>query len=200
MAKKKAPNSLQVERNPDETMSVALARKVIRPEVMAAVTMHYYYDVETSGKAIDISDRVSALATQVKKVVEGDMTLPETMLMSQATTLDALFGHLAGRARLQEHMPNYESFMRMALRAQNQCRMTLETLSNIKNPPVIFAKQANISNGHQQINNTVAASVSHTKENQNQSNELLENTHGERLDSRTKGEAVSVNSELEALG
>jgi len=70
-------------------------------------------------------------------------------------------------------------------------------LSNIKNPPVIFAKQMNVSNGHQQVNN---GAVSHTAETQNEQNELLENTHGERLDSGTKGEASSVNSELEALG
>lgn len=195
---KKTPNTLQVEINPDEAMSVALARKVIQPEVMAAVTQHCFHDVEISSTSIDIKDRVNALAAQVKQVHDGDMTTAETMLMSQAFTLDALFGHLARRARIQEHMPNYEAFMRLALRTQNQCRMTLETLSNIKNPPVIFAKQANISNGHQQVNNGVA--VSHTAENQKQSNELLEQTHGERLDSGTESEAISVNSELEAVG
>ena len=40
--------------------------------------------------------------------------------------------------------------MRMALKAQNQCRMTLETLATIKNPPVVFAKQANTAQGPQQ--------------------------------------------------
>jgi hypothetical protein len=46
--------------------------------------------------------------------------------------------------------------MRMAMRAQNQCRMTLETLATIKNPPVVYAKQANINNGgQQQVNNGV---------------------------------------------
>ena len=59
----------------------------------------------------------------------------------------------------------------MAFRAQNQCRMTLETLANIKNPPVVFAKQANISQGHQQINNCVPAS--RAEENKNQQNKLL---------------------------
>jgi hypothetical protein len=47
--------------------------------------------------------------------------------------------------------------MRMALRAQNQCRTTLETLAGIKNPPVVYAKQANVTTGPQQINNGVAA-------------------------------------------
>jgi len=196
MAKKKTPNTITAQALPGETKDQAIARKLISPDIMAACTMHYFHDTE-SKSTVSITDRADALCAQVKKVVDGDMSLPETMLMAQATTLDALFGHLARKARLQEHMPNYEAFFRLALRAQNQCRMTLETLSNIKNPPVIFAKQMNVSNGHQQINN---GAVSHTAETQNEQNKLLENTYGERLDSRTKGETVSVNSKLEAVG
>jgi hypothetical protein len=43
--------------------------------------------------------------------------------------------------------------MRMALKAQAQCRATLETLATIKNPSVVFARQANIAQGPQQANN-----------------------------------------------
>ena len=43
--------------------------------------------------------------------------------------------------------------MRLSLKAQGQCRATLETLAVIKNPPV-FAHQANIAHGPQQVNNT----------------------------------------------
>ena len=44
--------------------------------------------------------------------------------------------------------------MRLALKAQSQCRATVETLATIKNPPVVYAKQANFANGHQQVNNS----------------------------------------------
>lgn len=47
-----------------------------------------------------------------------------------------------------------DKFTRLALKAQSQCRATLETLAVIKNPPV-FARQANIANGPQQVNNQV---------------------------------------------
>ena len=44
--------------------------------------------------------------------------------------------------------------LRSDLKAQAQCRATLEALAEIKNPhPVAFVKQANISSGHQQVNN-----------------------------------------------
>jgi hypothetical protein len=34
--------------------------------------------------------------------------------------------------------------MRLALKAQAQCTRTIETLAEIKNLPVVFAKQSNI--------------------------------------------------------
>ena len=70
------------------------------------------------------------------------------MLLSQAHTLDALFNQLTQKAVAQGQMPRYEAFMKLAFKAQSQCRVILETLSTIKNPPVIFAKQANISTGN----------------------------------------------------
>ena len=90
-----------------------------------------------------------------KRVNANNMTDVEATLLSQATALNVMFGELSRRAaaNLGEYLQASELYMRMAFRAQNQCRMTLETLSNIKNPPVVYAKQANIANGPQQINN-----------------------------------------------
>jgi hypothetical protein len=36
-------------------------------------------------------------------------------------------------------------------------RMTLESLATIKNPPVVYARQANIAHGPQQVNNQLVA-------------------------------------------
>ena len=57
---------------------------------------------------------------------------------------------------MNEHIHATEAYMRMALRAQNQVRLTLETINTIKNPPVVIAKQANITSGPQQVNNVLA--------------------------------------------
>jgi hypothetical protein len=54
-----------------------------------------------------------------------------------------------------EYIDAADRYMRLALKAQGQCRATLETLAAIKNPPVVIARQANVSHGPQQINNTV---------------------------------------------
>jgi hypothetical protein len=70
-------------------------------------------------------------------------------------------------------------------------------LSDIKNPSVVYAKQANITNGNQQINNGVPAP--RTQENKNYSNELLTELPHATLDSRRTVEAIPVNSELAAV-
>ena len=88
-------------------------------------------------------------------------------------------------------------FLRLAYKAQSQCRSTLQALSDIKNPSVVYAKQANITHGNQQVNNGVTAP--RTQENKIYSNELLEHTHGERLDTREKNTASCINSELAAV-
>jgi hypothetical protein len=45
--------------------------------------------------------------------------------------------------------------MRLALKAQAQCRATAETLAEIKNPRPIFARNFNAVAGNQQVNNAV---------------------------------------------
>ncbi|NOT13891.1 MAG: hypothetical protein HOP23_19080 [Methylococcaceae bacterium] len=129
------------------------------------------------------------LDLQIVNVTNGSLDRPEAMLLSQAQTLDELFNNLARKAHDQTHMPHYETFLRLAFKAQSQCRSTLETLATIKNPPVVYAKQANISNGHQQINNGMPAPQA--EEIKKQPNELLETQHGSQtLDSRTTRAAI----------
>ena len=173
--------------DPDE----AVAKILTMPEVGAAGTIRGLNDIH------DVNALTKILSQQTADVVGGNMTRPEAMLLSQAHTLDALFNSLVMKGLGQTHMPHYKAFMRLAFKAQSQCRSTLQTLSDIKNPSVVYAKQANITNGNQQINNGVPAP--RTQENIKYSNELLEHTHGERLDTREKGTASCINSELAAV-
>ena len=94
------------------------------------------------------------LRERIKKVQGGDMQPVEAMLFGQAMTLETIFTSLARRATSQEYLNQFQAYLGMALKAQAQCRATLEALAEIKNPhPVAFVKQANISGGHQQVNN-----------------------------------------------
>jgi hypothetical protein len=85
---------------------------------------------------------------------DKDMKRAERMLYAQAYALQSIFTNLAIRATKQEYMKHWEAYLRMALKAQNQCRMAIETLAAVKTQPVVFARQANINNGgQQQVNN-----------------------------------------------
>jgi hypothetical protein len=118
---------------------------------------------------------VTALCEASKRVQKNDMTDVEAMLTSQAMALNAMFGDLSRRSAGQFDSSYFEAgerYLKMAMKAQNQCRMTLETLSVIKNPRVVYAKQANIAHGPQQVNN--GAVPARTVENQSEPNKLLE--------------------------
>lgn len=106
---------------------------------------------------LDLQEMVMTLNQQVEQLRKGDKTQVESILYSQAVTLNAIFTEMARRAALNmgQHLDATEAYTRMALRAQNQARATLETLATLRNPSVVIAKQANISSGPQQVNNVL---------------------------------------------
>jgi hypothetical protein len=192
MAKKSKNNVLNVGMRQGDTELMAITRGYVMPELQAAVTIQKW-EASTGMEPL-----LRELIAQTSDVDEGSMKRPEAMLVAQAHTLDQLFNHLARRAHGQEYMPNFEAMLRLALKAQSQCRATIETLAAIKNPPVIFAKQANISGGHQQINNGTHAS--RAGENKNQQNELLAQQDGStNLDTGTTGATSSEDKAMAAL-
>jgi hypothetical protein len=148
------------------------------------------------------------LKETAKAVNGGDLSGAESMLTAQATALNAVFGELSRRAALNmgEYLGATESYMRLALKAQGQCRATLETLAAIKNPPVVFARQANINNGgQQQVNNGAGPDPSNSsqaragsraaKETIEQTG-LLEASDGKRLDARAASTASGTDPNM----
>jgi hypothetical protein len=101
-----------------------------------------------------LSERAQAL--------QGDTPLKqvEGMLLSQAHALNSMFTALAQKATEQEYLKPMEAYTRLALKAQSQCRATLETLAEIKQPRhVVIAQQANLAH-QQQVNNGTAGQPS----------------------------------------
>ena len=107
------------------------------------------------------------------------------------------------RALKQEYQKNLESFLRMSLKAQNQCRMTLETLATIKNPPVVFARQANVAQQQQQVNNGAGPYATSTRTHAANcatvQTQLLEASDGQRLDTGAAGAASGADPPLETV-
>lgn len=153
--------------------------------------------------ALDLTECVAAVHKTVGQVQGGDIKPIEAILAAQATTLDTMFTELARRAsaNMGEYLDAADKYMRLALKAQSQCRATLETLADIKNPrPVAFVKQANISSGPQQVNNgTGQQSPARVEDATSAPNKLLEDGH-ERLDIGASQAASEADQKLEAVG
>ena len=112
--------------------------------------------------APDLSALLDGLGKKIIKVQDGDMQPVEAMLYGQAQALQAIFTNMARRSGMNagEYMKASETYMRMALKAQAQCRATLETLAIVKNPQP-YIRQANIAQGPQQVNNSYATTSAH---------------------------------------
>lgn len=155
---------------------------------------------------------MSALAEATRKAVErtklGGTEQADALLTSQAMALNAVFLEMSRRAALNmgEHLGAMETYMRLALKAQSQCRATLESLAEIRNPrAVAFVRQANIAGGHQQINNGPGTTDEATQParagGKRRPNELLEEVaDAQWLDLGAAPKAVPRNSDMASMG
>lgn len=155
----------------DKEAADAKAKIALRASVQGAVLAHEYLKAPFGD--LDMGALVECLSDGATDIWAGDMKRAEAMLYGQATALQAIFTSLARRAHSQEYLKQMETFLRLALKAQSQCRATLETLATIKAGPAIFARQANIAHGPQQVNNGTAPAVSRAGENDSATTELL---------------------------
>ena len=136
---------------------------------------------------------MQTLEKTIQQIQSGDLSKIEEMYISQAVALGGMFTSLARRAKNQEKLLQYETHMRFALKAQNQCRATLQALVQLKQPSnTTFVKQANIAQGHQQVNNLAEKNIT-------PQNELLKGNYAE-LDTGTTTTPTGIDTTLEALG
>ena len=172
------------------------AKAALSPSLHAGAVIEQYGSQLFGKDNIDINHMEEAVRESTEAIHHGDMKAVEAMLYSQAVALQTMFTNLARRADCQQgRLDNIETLLKLAFRAQNQCRMTLETLSNVKNPPVVYARQANITSGPQQVNN----GLTHATEKTITQNELLEDSHVKRLDGRTQGQTGRLDTHMETV-
>ena len=159
-----------------------------------------------------IAKIVSELNDKIATIQEGDMTSIEAMLVEQARALQTMFVTLGRMAINKTQLKYCTAFMNLALKAQSQSRATIQALVELKYPKQTnFVKQANIANGHQQINNnapaadhkvtsTHAPAHAPTKEINKQPNELLKVNHGSKtMDNRATQTTIPKDKAMATL-
>ncbi len=182
---KKSSKNLTLKLDPDKYVGDTLLEKgasiAIDPTIKAALTTHLYTANMTE---IDPSALVERVQELVKEVSAGDMSHFESMLASQAIVLDSIFHRLSSQA--QQNIGHYASatdtYLRLALKAQAQCRTNIESLASIKAPKQ-YINQTNVAN-LMQVNNT---------------HERLETRNGERMDFGAQTKAVRVDTQMATL-
>lgn len=187
-------NTLVNRLKPKQTPVEAAAEMMVEGLGMNAVTAVGYS--KTLGD-LDLTECMVALVAQTRKVQGGNLADLEATLAAQAVTLNAMFTQLAYQTSRMTIVDQIDRFTRLALKAQGQCRATIETLALIKNPPTVFARQANIAHGPQQVNNAV--SLPRAGNLETRPIELLE-AHDERLDGGTTAASSRGDQAMATMG
>lgn len=191
-----SPKTLQVQVKASETVPEAMGRLLVDPAVNAASTMQAYQGA-VLGDDISLMTTIEGVRQITERLKSGDMSDVEGLLISQALSLQTIYTSLARRAQDQTLQRNLEAFLGLALKAQAQSRSTLQALVELKFPrQVSFVRQANITTGNQQVNNSAPAPAA---EPSNPQNKLLEATDGEWLDTGASSAPGRAYSELEAV-
>jgi hypothetical protein len=118
---KRKPNTPAVVALPGEDQPTSLGQAALQPSLKAAAT------IQSWTCDLDIAELSNELSNQARAVNAGDLKRAEGMLMIQAHTLDAIFNTLALQASRAKYMDELDRFLRLGLKAQSQCRATLET-------------------------------------------------------------------------
>jgi hypothetical protein len=192
---------LTIDPQPGEPFDQTVAKALLQPSMLGSAVIDAYKN-GFQGEALKIMQTQEVLAKSIEQLQAGDFSKVDEMLLSQASALEMMFTSLARRASLQQQTSLHDSLVKLAFKAQNQSRATLQTLMQRHQPKqTAFIKQANIAHGHQQVNNQ--GNPISSEKNISQPNQLLakEKTHGSpQMDARTKTTAKRSHSTLETVG
>ena len=180
----------------DQDAAVLKARFLTDGSCNAAVVQQYLSNASEGGDAVALVDTG---AEQAKAIGSGDLSQLESMLLTQATALQAMFVDLAVRAKMQGRFDGIQTMTTLALKCATGSRQAITALAELRMPKtVMFAKQANVTSGPQQVNNGVVAAAlpARAEEIQSRPNELLEAQHGNHLDTRAQSAAGGADPHL----
>jgi hypothetical protein len=136
--------------------AAAAAMHLLRPTLQGALTVDAWQGKLFKPLGLDINTLADELTKQVDAVIQSDdMGRCEAVLVVQAHTLDVVANNLLGRAARAEYLSQLETYTKLGLKAQAQCRATIEALAAVRSPPSSVLKQTNIANGPQQVNTAI---------------------------------------------
>ena len=187
------PNAFILKRIPEQDdLKTSTEYFLSQSTIGASTTKALNFNGGISNESISLEYTKEVLEKSFKALQDGDLSSLEEMLLSQAFALNMAFNSLSVRATRQQDVSTIQMLMNLCFKAQNQSRATIDSLVRLKQPSnTQFIKQANIAQGHQQVNNLA-------EKNQIPQNELLMDKYAQ-LDTRRTATPTGINSTLEAL-
>lgn len=151
----KEKNDLTVEKAPTENDAQAIARLLLGPHLSHALAASCFGQkpLGSKYKRLDIAEHVQRMHDITGKAEKGDLAMCSEMLAAQAVTLDNMFAELARRSakNVDEYLEASERFGRLALKAQANCRATLEALAKLHQPREQTVRHVHVNEGGQAI-------------------------------------------------
>lgn len=144
-------NTLNVEGDPQKPSSRQLAEIGLNPAAHGMATAHIF-NPGSFGK-VEVTDVFAIITDQIAAVGKGDLSHQRAMLAGQATALNSIFTELARRAgaNMGEYVSATQIYMRLALKAQSQCRSTVEALDRLVNGHEQTVKHVHVGQGGQAV-------------------------------------------------
>ncbi|MDA8260006.1 MAG: hypothetical protein KGJ74_11345 [Betaproteobacteria bacterium] len=139
---------MQTALTPSQDQESRRAELLINGVANAAITIQRSLSDKTDSRAI-----MRAIMGQIERVKAGDLSDLEGRLVAHIATLDNLFHEFMDKAKAAPSPRMLEMYTRLALKAQSQAVRAAEAISGMKMGPLIVAKQVNMANGPQQVNN-----------------------------------------------
>ncbi len=205
---KAAPKAESLPADPERAARVAEWQKGIGQRIgRTGALLHNALAAELAGPfspsgKLDQGDVAEGLKETSDEIVAGKMEGIERMLFGQMVALNAMAARYLERSAAhigKDSLHIVEAYGRLGLKAQAQCARTAEVIGNLRAGPTIFAKQANVTSGPQQINNGVPA---RTQEPPKSENELLEDSRHERqwVDAGAPAAASGSDTKMATVG
>jgi hypothetical protein len=153
-AKAKGANVLEVQAEDGEEHEDLFARLALNPGTRhAAVGSNYASGLFGEGHSTPIGASAAVVGTAMAKARAGDKAMASDLLAAQAVVLDTMFTELARRSfvNMGQYIDASDRYMRLALKAQANCRATLEALGKLHQPREQVVKHVHVNQGGQAV-------------------------------------------------
>ncbi|MEP0390749.1 MAG: hypothetical protein ABJ205_06715 [Erythrobacter sp.] len=144
-------DQLSVEAEPGKSGERRLADVSLDPAAGAMTTTRAFI-TGSFGKQ-NTTEVYSSLREKGQAATAGELDHYKAMLAAQADTLNSIFNETARRAALNmgEYIEATEKYLRLGLKAQAQCRATIEALDKITNGRVQTVRHVHVNEGGQAV-------------------------------------------------